>query len=166
MPQRTQAVLLSWSLTSCSVSYFPAWIYNSWPPIINLASLRHLGCLWESERDGPHPQIACKIVGRNVYLAHWTTGRQYCRSHSRSSAVGTQLQPPCRQNRSARPLPLLWNQTPCFRHESIVPNNCCFAEFWQKNAWEKHWKRECWHLGSYKNSFNYHVQQMCLKTKG
>lgn len=63
------------------------------------------------------------IVSWVKNMCSWITklqvGRGY-RRHSGSSAVCSQVQ--SSSSSSARPLPLLWNQIPRFRRESVVPN--------------------------------------------
>lgn len=128
LPQRTQAVILHWSLTSSSMSCLPTRICNSWQSIIRLSymywpPLRY----WDAQSHLRDILLTLRELMASWVrnMCSWITNLQLgnaCRGHSRSSAFCNQVQASCRQNSSARFLPLMWNQTPCFRCESIVPN--------------------------------------------
>lgn len=75
-PQRTQAVILQWSLASSPMSCLPTRICNSWQSVIHLSYMywtpvRHWGCSCTFARYAPHPQRVYGIMGeKHVLVDH------------------------------------------------------------------------------------------------
>lgn len=125
-------------LSSSPLSCLPTRICNSCQSVIHFSCMYQIpvrcwGCPYTLERCPYILGMPIHLVltfrefmvswGRRV--CSWITVLQQlgnaCRGHSRSSVICNQVQAPCRQNSSSRFPPVAWNQTPCFRCESTVP---------------------------------------------